>query len=302
MSSKILIITSSFDLTSDYIISKYDKIDFMRLNVDHFHKYNFLINQDDINIWSTNWNCKLSTLDAIYYRKPSLPNLSDVFEEKFHSYAHKEIFSLIEGVVESFNGRCLTKPSILRVGNNKIVQCLMARKVGFKMPASRITNSKKLIKAEKTQFNIVKPISIGTIYRNNSQLTVQTNIVNDYFPMDTLEYCPAYFQDFINKDYDLRITFVGDEFFPVKINSSDRVDWRRKNNNVTYEIYSPPNILISQCKDMLSILNLEFGCFDFVVKDGEYFFLEVNANGQWGWLEQELGVDISGAILKHLKC
>ena len=30
-----------------------------------------------------------------------------------------------------------------------------------------------------------------------------------------------------------------------------------------------------------------FGRFDFIRKDGELWFLELNPNGQWAWLDQD---------------
>jgi len=47
-------------------------------------------------------------------------------------------------------------------------------------------------------------------------------------------------------------------------------------------------------------LGLKFGAFDFIVNNGEYFFLEVNSNGQWGWLEKTLRLSISDAIIDFL--
>lgn len=302
MPSKILIISSSFDLTSDYIINKYTESQFFRLNVDKFSDYKFLINEDKIRIKTDNWDIILTEIDAIYYRKPSLPDLNNVFEKEYHSFAHKEIFALIEGIVESYSGKCLSKPSLLRVANNKIVQCSMAKRIGFKTPKSRITNSPKWAQENTATENIVKPISIGTINKSNSQLVVQTNIVDNKIPMEALSYCPSYFQEFIRKDYDLRITIVGEKIFPVKIISTDQVDWRSKNNSVKYEKALVPNDIILKCKQMLSDFNLSFGCFDFVVKDEEYLFLEINANGQWAWIENELNIEISEAIMEELTC
>ncbi|WP_226859539.1 hypothetical protein [Enterobacter cloacae complex sp. P14RS] len=48
-------------------------------------------------------------------------------------------------------------------------------------------------------------------------------------------------------------------------------------------------------------LDLKFGCFDFIVSGGEWYYLEVNANGQWVWLEIELGLDISKKIMDYLQ-
>ena len=300
MPSKILIVTSSVDLTSDYLISIFKEIEFVRLNVDQFSKYRILVNEKGVTLKSKSWQYRLTDINAIYYRKPSLPNLNGIVDKQYESFIHKEIFSFIEGIVESFPGKCLSKPSILRTANNKIVQCLMAKQLGFNIPPSRITNSQQWACSNYKNESIVKPVSLGTICKEDSRIIVQTNIVNENIPMDMLQYCPSYFQDFIPKDYEVRITFAGKKSFPVKIKSQDIVDWRRKDNKVDYEVISVPQKIISQCEKMLSIFNLKFGCFDFVVKDNKYYFLEVNANGQWAWLETELGIDISGAIMEEL--
>jgi glutathione synthase/RimK-type ligase-like ATP-grasp enzyme len=48
-------------------------------------------------------------------------------------------------------------------------------------------------------------------------------------------------------------------------------------------------------------LDLNFGCFDFIVDENDnVFFLECNSNGQWLWIEEDTGMDISGAIAEWL--
>jgi D-alanine-D-alanine ligase-like ATP-grasp enzyme len=48
-------------------------------------------------------------------------------------------------------------------------------------------------------------------------------------------------------------------------------------------------------------MNLRSGSLDFSLnKNGEYYFLEVNPNGQWLWLEHKTGVSISKEIANSL--
>lgn len=55
------------------------------------------------------------------------------------------------------------------------------------------------------------------------------------------------------------------------------------------------------CTEYLKRMNLNFGCFDFIVTpEGEYVFLECNPNGQWLWIEEETGMKISEAIADAL--
>ena len=52
---------------------------------------------------------------------------------------------------------------------------------------------------------------------------------------------------------------------------------------------------------MLMDFQLEFGAFDFIVtNDNQWYFLEVNPNGQWLWLEKILALDISEKIIDLL--
>jgi glutathione synthase/RimK-type ligase-like ATP-grasp enzyme len=49
-------------------------------------------------------------------------------------------------------------------------------------------------------------------------------------------------------------------------------------------------------------LGLDFGAIDLAYsKDTkEYYFLEVNPAGQWLWLEEELGLPITKALVDYL--
>ena len=55
------------------------------------------------------------------------------------------------------------------------------------------------------------------------------------------------------------------------------------------------------CNSYLDTLGINFGCFDFI-KDvnNNFYFLECNPNGQWLWLEMEIGLKISKAIANFL--
>ena len=47
--------------------------------------------------------------------------------------------------------------------------------------------------------------------------------------------------------------------------------------------------------------NLNFGALDFAVdKEGRFWFLEINAEGNWLWRESELELPICAAITNQL--
>ena len=239
--NKILTITSSHDLTIDYILKKHPNVNLFRLNLDQFSKYEVSIDSENFHIRSSNnEEINSGTCKSIYYRKPSFEDLSGVFEAQYHDFVHREAYTMIEGIAEGFDGLCLSRPSRLRAADNKIKQLSLAQKCGFKIPKSLITNSAKSSEGFRTKECIVKPVASGTVTYLNSKEFVQTNIVNPEIDISSLTYSPCYFQEYINKDYEVRATVVGSNIIAVRIDSDDKVDWRRPGNDVHYSLYKLP--------------------------------------------------------------
>lgn len=299
----ILIITNTIDLTADYIIDKYkQEISFFRFNTDRFNDYTISITPDETIIEYKDKTAKvyLTRCDSLYYRKISLPDLSE-YEPHFHTLMQREMLTVIEGIAETFGKNAITRPSILRKADNKIVQMKIAKELNFNLPKSLITNSNPV--ADNLCSNnksIVKPISFGKIIDENKVGFIQTNLVNKTSFIHELNYSPAYFQAYVNKDYEIRLTIVDNYFFGVRIDSTNKVDWRKEDSKLIYNNVNIPEDIRGKCLQMMKLLNLKFAAFDFIVSNGEYIFLELNANGQWLWLEEELNLKISNALVDNL--
>ncbi len=300
MKDVILVITSSHDRTCDYLISKYREVNFFRFNMDMFSTYKISVSSDGFTINNQYRKVDSNNCKSIYFRKPFQEDLSGIYEEKYHLFSYREAYSVIEGVTESFSGKCLSRPSVMRRTGNKIFQALIASEMGFQMPMLTITNDIENVGRITECESIVKPVSIGSIVNKDQKEYVQTNLFNDQHDLSLLKYTPAYFQHYLKKDYEVRVTFVEDQSFSVRIDSADTVDWRRPGNKVSYSIFSLPDDIYRSCLAFLRKTDMAFGCFDFIVFDGEWYFLEMNANGQWAWLEFETGLKISNAIIDYL--
>ena len=298
MEQYILIVTSSYDTTVDFLVKRYsDKYNMIRLNLDELDKYKISITNDYIYFEDKQDNLIIKDLfrhiKSIYFRTIFLPSL-DKYEEKYRNYMQKEIYNFIIGLVDSFEGKVLSKPTFLRQIENKVYQLFIAKKLGFNCPNSIISNDSNFInKKIKPHEWIAKPLSTGKITKDKHILT---NIVND--EINNIEFSPTYFQTKIDADYELRITFIDNNFYTVKI-SSEQVDWRN-NNNATYEFIKTPKIIFDECMRFINQTNLKFGAFDYMVKGNIYYFLECNPNGQWLWLENKLNLDISNKIMRYL--
>ncbi len=307
MNRKILIITCQGDRTADYITYKLrDRISVFRFNTDLFGNYKLEIGGNPFWSIEDGDGDRITDLDiqAIYYRKPLLPAL-DEYKPVYRNFMQREIVACIEGLADSFLGICLSKPNILRQADNKIYQLAMASKLGFTIPKSLITNDGEAVQVFcLAKPSIIKPISIGKIYDKDDTVVFQTNQVDDSKSINNLEYCPSYFQERCEKDYELRVTIVGRKVFAVRIDSQQHqetsTDWRINPDLVGYSETQIPKYLEDKCFALLATLRLDFGALDFIVRNDQYIFLEVNANGQWGWLEGKLGIKISDAIIDYL--
>ena len=296
--SKILIITCSYDKTIDYIIEKNKyRANFFRFNVDLFADYGITISNSYWEISYRNNTINSNTTLSIYYRKPTFPDTSD-FAPEYRRIINSDILAIIDGLANSFSGVVLTKPYLLRKAENKIFQLIYAKSHSILMPKSFIGNNDhwKCINDQR----IIKPISVGKIETSSGIAIIQTNLMHENDSYDSPELTPVYIQEYIKKSFEVRITVVDDDFFAVKIVSDNMIDWRAGNNN-QYEIIDIP-IEIKKCiKMMMKDFQLRFGAIDYIVDvDGKWYFLEINPNGQWQWLECILGLSISDSIMNML--
>ncbi len=134
---RILVITSDFDRTVEYIIDKYERtVDFFIVNINKFDEYKIYINN---NGWTIVNNAKKSITEsetyAIYYRKPTLPKLND-FSDMDKMIIQNDIVTILHGIVNAFEGNVLTKPSKLKKVENKVYQLLYANKNNIATPKS----------------------------------------------------------------------------------------------------------------------------------------------------------------------
>ncbi|HFL3271397.1 TPA: hypothetical protein ACG3I2_003430 [Clostridioides difficile] len=299
---KILIITSSVDYTVDYIITKYsNECKFYRVNVDKFDNYKFNISYDEgFCIINSQWRIGEDDIDAIYYRKPILPDLSK-YEICYHKMISQDIISYINGIVDGFEKKVLTKPIILRQSENKVYQAKIAKKVGFEFANSSIGTSVDNINDVISSGGIIKPLTTGKIVNGQKCELIQTSRIDTYIEED-ISLTPIYVQEYVEKYYELRITIVDDKIYPVRIDAYNIVDWRVNQEYNKYSLVDIPKNIENKCLEMLKILNLKFGAFDFIVnKKEEFIFLEVNPNGQWLWLEEILDLNISQEIVRYLQ-
>jgi len=316
----ILLISNKDDITTDFVVNRLNKIgaEYYRLNTED------LVSSVGINLdigdknyalidYKKNQKINLSSIKSVYYRRPGLPELNigalSVGEVEF---INREVTYVLEGIYKILNTRFWISPvASIREAENKIYQLLVARDIGFEIPKSLITTlpdkAEAFLKGLRGDC-IIKPIRNGKVNDPRKPMIVFTRLItdDDIRLLYGVNKCPTYLQSNIEKAADVRVTVVGKRVFPAKIHSQEfqetMIDWRKgENEKIRHDRIELPPEIVDKCIKLTERLGLHFGAIDFVLDKGmRYVFLEINPNGQWGWIEKRLGYDISGEIVDLL--
>ena len=199
--------------------------------------------------------------------------------------------------------------------SSKMTQLKVAQELGILVPATCFSNRKPDILSFASGYDsiVLKSIDNGCVSLNDmdeylfyTAKTTYTEIMD--LPEEMFGQTVNFVQNYIEKDFELRITVVGNKVFACRIDSQDmsegqgKIDWRQGYDyGLKYSVFALPERISDFCIGYLKRMKLNFGCFDFIVTPvGEYVFLECNPNGQWLWIEEETGMKISEAIAEAL--
>jgi glutathione synthase/RimK-type ligase-like ATP-grasp enzyme len=78
------------------------------------------------------------------------------------------------------------------------------------------------------------------------------------------------------------------------------VDWRTLKDEVQFVEDVLPEHIEELCHSYVAQNGLVFGAIDLVKVDDEFVFLEINPNGEWGWLQKPWGVPIAENLTDYL--
>lgn len=315
----ILVITNAADAHADVVtrILKSRKIDFFRLDteklLDSLGVAVSLSNESsDWRIISDDNEVKLSSVSAAWFRRPMPGYVHPGINPQNRTFVQEELAAVLNGIWHTLPSiKWVNSPVAVSHANNKILQLNLAKKVGLQIPRTHITSNPHTAKEffnDCGQNIIVKVLTRGIIQDENRLRVVFTNRVtnDDYERLDDIRFAPTQLQEYIDKEYELRITIVGDKIFTCEIHSQEspqtKTDWR-KYAAVPYKEGKLPPQISKALLCFMKALNLRFGAFDMIyTPDGRYVFLEVNPSGQWLWIEEKIGLPICDALVSELTC
>jgi glutathione synthase/RimK-type ligase-like ATP-grasp enzyme len=311
----ILILTNERDLTTDFVVRELKRRgrDHFRLNTNAIADMSFTL--DPVSMaFAVSSGGRLVQLDqvrAAYFRRPELPDLKKLdHDDGQRAYASTEWSALLKSLYLLIGSRWLSHPRDILIAEDKPSQIHLAKRLGFNVPDTVITNDLDAARALFVQGSVVgKPHRQAVVEIEGAEHVMFTSRIEALTEEDreSLQYAPIIFQRLIPKQFDIRVTVVGEQVFPVAIYSQEydesSLDWRRGSNpNIRHEVITLPGDIQTACTELVRQQKLRFGAIDLVLgEDGKFWFLECNPNGQWAWIENRTGLSIAAAIVDELE-
>ena len=218
----------------------------------------------------------------------------------------------LRGFMQTHRGRVVNRPLANSYAENKSEQLVRARRLGFHIPDTIITNSPEQAigfykKHGRDIIFKMQRLPIIQLGEGNHR-TIMTRRVSeqDLEDLERIQNCPCMFQERIPKTYEIRLTVIGEKLFPIAIHSQNsdysQDDFRRYDfEKVKYEQVEIPEILNKRVLGLVKSYGLYYAAIDIIYTPSkEYVFLEINSNGQYLWTEEMSGVPITEYFADYL--
>lgn len=230
---------------------------------------------------------------------------------KYQKFIENELFGMLIGSLVS-NPKITwhNHPDSIFSSSFKLKQLCIAKSVGFEIPKTIVSSNSSELRDFWFRYQecgvIIKSVFMGhvAVVENKHELLFANRVTRKH--IDQLpKYCspPILFQALVQKKRELRVVVVNSEVFCCTIgNDINVIDWRTEDKPTQFsEIIDLSTEIKAMCVSILSKLELNMGVLD-LIEDirGDYYFLEVNQQGGWGWLETKLGLPISKNIVNSL--
>lgn len=269
---------------------------------------------DSAGIWRGGLVCPdvavdLEVVTAIYYRRPSRYRLAAGLSSADRRFAEAEAHHGVGGLLSCLPCRWVSHPGRIADASAKPGQLRLAAACGLRIPETLISSSPEQVRGFVAALGgpvVYKPMSPGALRDSDAQRAVYATVldpsmVEEWMDAAAIGVTANQFQRYIvDKEADLRVTAVGERLFSVAIRAraqAARVDWRCDYGSLDYEAVELPEDVAAGLRAYLKAAGLGFAAFDLVrTTAGEHYFLEANANGEWGWLTDFVDLPIAEAL------
>ncbi len=303
MEPTTLIITNSFDMTIDRVIGQLDNETVFRFNRDLWQEYALSISPEGFRLVSpTGRTVERFQIAKCYWRVPlSKRALHCNSEPSVTDYIEREIDYVVTEIV-NFLWRdrkvVLVEPKAdLRIG--KLLQLETGQRY-FTIPRYEFRSGFE----PSVPSNLERIVKSMSSTRVTDETYLWTTRVHENNLDPTL---PWFVQDHVDATHDVTVVYIRgwmEGFSLERRNFQDQTtDWRELARITAdqWKRHSIPLELKESIDHYMTDLGLHFGRLDFLYDGIMYWFLEVNSNGEWGWLDRKADGEILDKIVEEVR-
>lgn len=242
----------------------------------------------------------LDEVVAVWFRRSFNigKGISELLGKEYVEPSIGEIKRTMYGMLEGLRCFKMERYSTYRRLDSKEEQLRIAHHHGLLVPDTCITNDPSELKAFIRRQDgpvITKMQHSFALYREQEEYVVFTNEMGPEHldDLETLQYCPMTFQQKLEKKLELRVTIVGNKIFAFSVDSQKianaGIDWRKEGAALLneWQPYTLPESIQSRLLAFMDSYPLNYGAIDIILTpDDKYYFLEVNAAGEYFWLDR----------------
>lgn len=315
----LLIITNRADLASDFLILRLRErcIPFVRFNTEDFPSRASVRIDNETRKWR--WAIELRgtwhedvEFRGVYLRHPEVAPCEEVADEH-RAFAQAEVAETLRSLWRIIPDHLwLNAPGRVWLASNKLLQLSVAGDLGLRVPQTLIGNAanaiRKVANGRPKGELVVKAVKHGFVEADGCTLLAGTQAfdLKDLEVEGVSKTLPLQIQRRIRKRSDIRVVVVNGDVFATRIlpaeNSRSHIDWRLdqlRGADLLHQPFTLPEDVEALCRDLPTRFGLRYSSIDLIEDHrGHFWFLELNPNGQWAWIEQLTGHPIRDAIIR----
>jgi hypothetical protein len=289
----LLLITGSFDGTSDLLVDELGTEHVFRFNFDLFHEYKLRFEPSGWEIVNpVGRSISSSTVDKAFWWKAFsyFIQKQDEFIVQEVKYIFREIYNWCV-----IRGKAKGNPPDFHNSKGKL-NILQIASRHLQIPQTLVTIGGNQTLEFCKQKVVAKSLTSGVTATNKVLYTTEVE-ASKLHPL-----YPWYLQEKIDSDFDGTVFVCGNKLFAYKKSRAglQGLDWRREQDLYSQKrewcLFQLPQKVEQGVRNFLADLKVDWGRIDLMEKEGEWVFLEFNANGQWVFLDY----DDSDKLVEHV--
>lgn len=284
----IFIYTCSQDTTADLLVHYLTDTPSFRFDIDKRKNYwwDFSCHGFKMANIITGESIDSSTLTSFYLRKPMYVDAIDIpCQGTLENWCREEIDELFRDFQRECEAQHLT--TLVHSRNSHLGKVRQMRIAANYFKVANWHVFHRALPDELAQGKWVAKALTGVPVGKGKML-----FVKEVDPTKLDLFYPWFLQEKIDGEDEVTVVYVNGNLFAYRypraaIEKTDDVRLATHQNPSKWKLCELTSAEQSAIRGFMAETGYRFGRFDFIRKDGELWFLELNPNGQWAWLDEK---------------